>query len=159
MRQSICVFSYGLDLDLGLLHSVVGGPRPRCKGPAWLPGYVCRFGVSGHLPGLVSKPGHQTLGALTLLTADQLRRMDAWLVAYSRQRLPVEPFHGRYLHAWAFLPSVPPQRPGVPSLDTLTALCRGAAVRGLGDDRVNHLLSWRPADSQRILISIDQALA
>jgi len=159
MRQSICVFSYGLDLDLGLLHSVVGGPRPRCKGPAWLPGYVCRFGVSGHLPGLVSRSNWRALGALTVLTADQARRMDAWLLAYRRQRLPVESWSGRQAHAWVFLPSAPPQRPGVPSLDTLTALCRGAAARGLGDDRVRQLLSWRPADSQRILISIEQALA
>lgn len=159
MKQAICVFSYGLDLDLGLLHSVIGGPRPRCRGPATIRDYLRRFGVSGHLPGLEGRVGARSIGALTMLTGAQLRRMDAWLLGYRRRRLLIEPLQGPQRAAWVFLPTGHPERPGTPSLDTLTALCRGAATRGLGDEVVRHLLSWRPADIQRILISIEQAIA
>lgn len=155
---TIRVFSYGLDLDLSLLHTILGGPKPCCGGPAWLPGYTRSFSVSGHLPGLTAREGGAVEGAITLLAAEQVQRMAGWLLSYRAQRFTTATRDGLQSPAWVFLPSWAWHRPGSPSLVTLQAVFRGAVDRGLSDATLKQLLAWRPCDRTQLLQAIDRKL-
>ena len=155
---SIRVFSYGLDLDLSLLHTILGGPKPSCGGPSRL--FDCRrnFAVSGHLPGLEPHSGASVAGAITLLTSGQLQRMDGWLVGYQRHRLVLAAQGGRERLVWYYAPSSLWKGPGRPSLATLTTILRGVADRGLSDPSPQHLAHWRPNDRTLLDQAIDKNL-
>ena len=155
---SIRVFSYGLDLDLSLLHTIIGGPKPCCGGPAWLPGFTRSFSVSGHLPGLTAREGGTVEGAITLLTSEQLQRMGGWLLSYRAQRLNTAARDGLQAPAWVFLPTWAWHRPGRPSLATLQAVFRGAVARGLSDSTLRQLAAWRPGDRVQLLQAIGRNL-
>lgn len=128
------IFSYGLDLDLDLLHSCIGGPKPICWGPGKLRGFRRRFNACGRLPNLEAMPGATVEGALTSVTADQFGRVLAWLLVpmvYRPHGAAIErPGPGRNRRATVFraatdLPDC------LPSHSELRAMLRGARDRGL----------------------------
>lgn len=153
MKPRILVFSYGLSLDLGLLHSVVGGPEPCCDGASRLAGFTRSFDVCGHLPGLLPTASGTIVGALTKVTAEQLQRMDQWLLAYRRQRLPLQRLRGGSATAWVYRSRIKGSEPARPSLETLRALLLGSLKRGLPDEAIREIASWNPMEARRIIRS------
>lgn len=148
------IFSYGLDLNLTLLHCVVGGPKPRCHGRSTLIGHQLVWNVSGHLPGIVRLPEAAVEGAITGLTDLQLQRLETSRLVpalYRWHRVPLTTRAKR--RRW--LPTlVPAQTPSGPSSPSFTALCEvvtGAIERGLSDVVIEQLLALRPLDRSRIL--------
>lgn len=156
--QAIRVFSYGLDLDLCLLHTIIGGPKPCCGGPAWLSGFTRSFSVSGHLPGLTAREGGAAEGAITLLVPEQLQRMGGWLLSYRAQRFTTTARDGLQAPAWVFLPTWGWHRPGRPSVATLQSVFRGAVDRGLSDTTLKQLAAWCPTAQEQLLRSTGRNL-
>ena len=158
MNSCIRVFSYGFDLDLSVLHTIIGGPKPICDGLVELSGFSRTFGVSGHLPGLVAKEDGSVSGALTMVTAEQLQRMDAWLLPYKRWRMATSRCSGLLGQAWVYLPVVVLHEYGRPSLATLQTLCRGAVDRGLNDQSIQQLMGWLPCQQNQLLQAMGKNL-
>lgn len=150
-----CLFCYGLDLNLTLLHCIVGGPKPRCHGRARLVGYTLAWSVLGHLPtAALAGPQDVLEGALTRLDAEQRSRLETSRLVpalYQWRRVVVTSPQGR--SCWAQLLWAPQAGlgPGSPNSSVWGEVVIGALERGLPAATIEALLALRPQERRRLL--------
>jgi len=152
MKDSTLVFCYGLELNLTLLHCVVGGPKPVAAGCARLRGFSRAWNVAGHLPNLAVHADGLVEGALVRLTAIQFQRLSgARLVPalYLWRRVTVM---GPLLRRRQALTLWSPQghTSGAPGLSVWSEVVLGALQQGLSDAAILDLLRLRPNDRLEI---------
>lgn len=149
MNNGVILFSYGSDLNLSLLHCMVGGTKPLCRGWALLHGFRRTWNTCGHLPGIEPCPTDVTTGAVTVLTRQQLMRLEqCWMVPALYRYIGKKEVRIRGVRRqWArvYAPTKPLHN-GFPSFSSWRETCIGAKQRGVPDFAIQELLNARPND-------------
>ena len=147
------IFAYGLELNLSLLHCIVGGPKPSPGPVARLLGYRQCWDAAGHLPNVRPTAGAALDGVLLALTPEQRQRLEsARLVPllYQWRAVVVGLANGHRRRA-QLLWCPKGQPPGRPNRSVWEEVCVGALQQGLPDAAIESLLALRPNDRAGVL--------
>lgn len=138
------VFCYGLELNISLLHCIVGGPKPSTRGPFRLSGFQMAWTVHGHLPNAVPNPDGSIEGLIATLTSDQLQRLEASRLVPALYRWRQVTVTGPRGRSRALMLHVPESRePGFPNRWIWTTVLEGAVAAGLSDHSIHEIANAR----------------
>lgn len=149
------VFCYGLELNISLLHCIVGGPKPSTRGPFQLSGFQMAWTVHGHLPNAVPNPGASIEGLIATLTTDQLQRLEAARLVPALYRWRQITANGPQGRSRALMLHVPDSRePGLPNRWIWQTVLDGAIASGLSDRSIQEIAAARVNDARTALASM-----
>lgn len=147
-RKTHSVFCYGLELNISLLHTIVGGPKPSTRGPFQLSGFQMAWTVHGHLPNAVPSPDGVIEGLIATLTTDQLQRLEAARLVPALYRWRQVTVAGPRGRSRALMLHVPDSRePGLPNQWIWQTVLDGAIAAGLSDRTVEEIANARVNDA------------
>lgn len=148
MKDATLLFCYGLELNLTLLHCIVGGARPSCCGRFRLLDFARTWDVGCHLPNLTRRDGAVVEGVVVALSAEQRSRLEAARLVpalYRWRTVSVVGPWGRRRRALAlWCPNG--QLNSTPPLTVWQEVVVGALQQGFSDAAILELLALRPND-------------
>lgn len=152
MKDATLLFCYGLELNINLLHCIVGGPKPKPSGPSRLLGFARSWNVGCQLPNLVPAAGGVVEGVTVALTDEQCSRLEGArlvpLLYQWRQVALLGPWGRRRWARALWCPSGGLN--STPPLAIWQEVVIGALQQGLSDATVLELLALRPNDGPAV---------